>query len=113
MPCHEGFTRPRAAPWVASGRRHGCSTSAPPDPLAPAPHPSSHLNPSISPQHRYADELHAARVYDRVSFLLYGQDAITNFGVAAAAADDSQVPQVSCSGDGGGGGRLQPGATGA
>jgi hypothetical protein len=34
-------------------------------------------------------------VYDRVSFLLYGQDAITNFGVAAAAADDSQVPQVS------------------
>jgi hypothetical protein len=33
-------------------------------------------------------------VYDKVSFLLYGEDAITNFGVEAARADTTPVPST-------------------
>ena len=40
------------------------------------------------------DEVQAARVYDRVSYLLYGEDAITNFGIASAAADRSPLPST-------------------
>jgi len=41
---------------------------------------------------RYSEEHQAARIYDKVSYLLYGNDAITNFGVAAAAADPIPIP---------------------
>jgi hypothetical protein len=44
--------------------------------------------------HRYTQELQAARVYDRVSYLLYGEDAITNFGIASAAADNCSIPRT-------------------
>ena len=33
-------------------------------------------------------------MYDRVSYLLYGEDAITNFGIASAAADRSPLPST-------------------
>lgn len=33
-------------------------------------------------------------MYDRVSYLLYGEDAITNFGIASAAADNCSIPRT-------------------
>jgi hypothetical protein len=41
---------------------------------------------------RYSEEHQAARIYDKVSYLLYGHDAITNFGIAAAATDPVPIP---------------------
>jgi hypothetical protein len=44
------------------------------------------------PWHRYYEEIQAARVYDKTSFFLYGNDAVTNFGIEAASADSITLP---------------------
>ena len=36
--------------------------------------------------------MQAARVYDKTSYFLYGQDAVTNFGIEAASSDSISLP---------------------
>lgn len=58
-------------------------------PLTPSPPPSTG---PLAPVGRYFDEAEAAKVYDKVSFMLYGDAAVTNFGLEAAPHNPVAIP---------------------